>query len=164
MIRRAALVLAVSALLAVDPTGATSARRDPAPQRIQTTHEALVELVGAWWAWLGYDPGYFTSTPDGRRSGVCVWGPLVVREFDAAGMDGRLMARTALRESGCDPRAVSPTDDHGLLQLNGVNRWAFAAVGCADRYSPHCNVRAAVRLAQEARRIWGDWYKPWRTS
>ena len=44
--------------------------------------------------------------------------PLVQKYFGAAATNGAMIVMS--HESGCDPNAVSATDDYGLFQLNGI--------------------------------------------
>ena len=71
-------------------------------------------------------------------------------------------APTAIRiaecESGMNPRAVSPTDDHGLFQINIVHRSSFEAVTGApwsSVYDPELNTIYARHLY--AQQGWGPW-------
>jgi len=121
---------------------------------------AALEWIAALWAYLGYNPNYLTPTGQ-----VCPWGPAIERSFSGSGLDGRYMTSIAWRESRCGPGAVSPTNDHGLLQINRINvAWTLRAAGCTNIYDPNCNSAAGVKLAQEAARIWGDPYRPWAAT
>lgn len=66
--------------------------------------------------------------------------------------------RIAQCESGMDPNAVSPTDDHGLFQINIVHKDQFEAVTGApwsSIYDPELNTFFARHL--HARQGWGPW-------
>lgn len=58
---------------------------------------------------------------------------------------------TMSKESGCNPNAVSPTNDHGLFQLNGQ-----------PVYDPEANIRIAYAKFVSPRRgttpNWSAWY------
>lgn len=50
-------------------------------------------------------------------------------------------------ESGFDPNAVSPTDDHGVTQINRCNfGWLQEELGPIDFYDTVQNVRACLRI------------------
>lgn len=66
--------------------------------------------------------------------------------------------RIAKCESGMNPRAVSPTNDHGLFQINIVHRGQFEAVTGApwsSVYDPELNTIYARHLYAE--QGWGPW-------
>lgn len=62
-------------------------------------------------------------------------------------------------ESRMDPNAVSPTNDHGLFQINAVHRAQFEAVTgepwVTHRYSPFQNTNYAKWLYDQ--QGWGPW-------
>ena len=61
--------------------------------------------------------------------------------------DGRVvMTAVALAESGGDSTAVSPSDDHGLWQINGIHFAAFG-VNAQTVLDPHTNARIAIALS-----------------
>ena len=66
--------------------------------------------------------------------------------------------RIAQCESGMNPRAVSPTNDHGLFQINIVHRGQFEAVTGApwsSVYDPELNtIYARYLYGQQG---WGPW-------
>ena len=65
---------------------------------------------------------------------------------------------TFWRESRWRPGAVSPTNDHGLAQLNGF--WAtFFGAEWEHRYEPVANLRMALVVYQRG----GGW-GPWRAA
>lgn len=75
--------------------------------------------------------------------------------WDAAGGDAAdafTAAEIAMAESGGNPKAVSPTDDFGLWQVNGSHGPALATL------SPSGNARAAVLISGDGT----DW-SPWTT-
>lgn len=66
--------------------------------------------------------------------------------------------RIAQCESGMNPNAVSPTNDHGLFQINIVHRGQFEAVTGApwsSVYDPELNTIYARHLY--AQQGWGPW-------
>ena len=66
--------------------------------------------------------------------------------------------RIAKCESGMNPNAVSPTNDHGLFQINIVHRGQFEAVTGApwsSVYDPELNTTYARHLY--AQQGWGPW-------
>ncbi len=66
--------------------------------------------------------------------------------------------RIAQCESGMNPNAVSPTNDHGLFQINIVHRSQFEAVTGASWssvYDPELNTIYARHLY--AQQGWGPW-------
>jgi len=59
------------------------------------------------------------------------------------------------RESGWNPRAVSRTNDHGLLQLNAIHRSRFPGLW-PRRYEIQANIRMGYLL-------WRDvGFQPWQ--
>lgn len=74
--------------------------------------------------------------------------PLVQKYFGSATPAAML---TMSKESGCNPNAVSPTNDHGLFQLNGQ-----------PVYDPEANIRIAYAKYVSPRRgtnpNWSAWY------
>lgn len=159
MLRRIAAGVALTVLAVSSPTLDPYAQAAP-PARAHSPQRDALRWIGALWHWLGYSPTY--TTPDGH---TCAWGPLIERSFNSAGLNGPYMTDIAWRESRCTPGAVSPTSDFGLLQMHRpLNDPFFWRAGCdpTRALEPACNVSAAVALAQEAGRIWGDPYRPWR--
>jgi len=82
-------------------------------------------------------------------SGNCEsYRPLVQKYFGEATTAAMI---TMSKESGCDPNAVSPTNDHGLFQLNQM------AI-----YDPEANIKAAYAKFVSPRRgtkpNWSAWY------
>lgn len=74
--------------------------------------------------------------------------PLVQKYFGSATPAAMIVMQ---KESGCNPNAVSPTNDHGLFQLNQM------AI-----YDPEANIRAAYAKYVSPRRgtnpNWSAWY------
>lgn len=74
--------------------------------------------------------------------------PLVQKYFGDATPAAMI---TMQKESGCNPRAVSPTNDHGLFQLNQM-----------PIYDPEANIKAAYAKFVSPRRgtkpNWSAWY------
>lgn len=82
-------------------------------------------------------------------SGNCEsYRPLVEKYFGSATTAAMI---TMSHESGCNPNAVSATNDHGLFQLNNM-----------PIYEPEANVRAAYAKYVSPRRgstpNWSAWY------
>lgn len=151
----AALALVAAATLAPADTtpAATGAPLRPPRPHTETDRRAALEVVRAFWAWIGYEP----DDPSG-----CAWAPLIRRTFpdwpDAVGV--------AWRESRCQPDAQNPSSSAaGLFQIlrgtwAGVGQAPYRApMPCAwaDRYAPLCNVAAARNLADAAG------FSPWAT-
>lgn len=65
--------------------------------------------------------------------------------------------RVATCESGLDPSAVSPTNDHGLFQINYVHRSRVESMGYSwsQIYDPYVNSRVARSLYNESG--WRPW-------
>lgn len=74
--------------------------------------------------------------------------PLVQKYFGSATSAAMVVMQ---KESGCNPNAVSPTNDHGLFQLNGQ-----------PVYDPEANIRIAYGKYVSPRRgsnpNWSAWY------
>lgn len=82
-------------------------------------------------------------------SGNCeTYRPLVQKYFGSATPAAMVVMQ---KESGCNPNAVSPTNDHGLFQLNGQ-----------PVYDPEANIRIAYGKYVSPRRgtnpNWSAWY------
>lgn len=82
-----------------------------------------------------------------------------VREHFGTGRLGDQAVRVALCESDLWPRAASPTNDHGVMQLNAVHRGQFEAVtGVA--WSPnvyHADANARYARWLYSQQGWGPW-------
>jgi SLT domain-containing protein len=76
---------------------------------------------------------------------------LVYQTF-GSGWEGRCMVRIMWRESGGNPHAANYGDSnggsYGLLQLNGVHRWAGESLAAFQRrmWNPYSHLAAAKRL------------------
>lgn len=74
--------------------------------------------------------------------------PIIQRYFGSATPAAMIVMQ---KESGCNPNAVSPTNDHGLFQLNGQ-----------PVYDPEANIRIAYAKYVSPRRgtnpNWSAWY------
>ena len=80
---------------------------------------------------------------------------IIQRHFGAAAPTARRIAEC---ESGMNPNAVSPTNDHGLFQINAVHRGQFEAVtgaSWASVYDPELNTMYARYLYGQ--QGWGPW-------
>ena len=80
---------------------------------------------------------------------------IIQRHFGDAYATARRIAEC---ESGMNPNAVSPTNDHGLFQINAVHRGQFEAVTGApwsSVYDPELNtIYARYLYGQQG---WGPW-------
>lgn len=92
-----------------------------------------------------------TSEPDRFISGVEQWRSLVASIFPAAAVE------TVLRIMRCESSgradAVSPTDDHGLMQINRQNHWRF---GGRSPYDPVANLEVAYAMSGGGTN-WAPW-------
>lgn len=82
-------------------------------------------------------------------------GAVIERHFGAGAARATAIARC---ESGLNPSAVSPTNDHGLFQINIVHRGQFEAVTGAPWsavYDVELNTRYAKWL--HGQQGWGPW-------
>lgn len=79
---------------------------------------------------------------------------LVASYFPAGQVDNALL--TMRKESSCNPAAISPTHDHGLMQINEVH---LTKVGgsIAALHDPETNVRLAAQIYRD-RGNWSAWY------
>lgn len=70
------------------------------------------------------------------------------------------------RESRCTPTARSTTRDTGLLQINDIHLSWLAAYGIDQQslYDPAVNLRAGRLLFDQAQRMFGCGWQPWRTA
>lgn len=97
---------------------------------------------------ITYTPAWDTTDPIER------WTPLVARH--SWNVDYALSILQC--ESGGNPGAVSPTNDHGLFQHNaryGPARFADYGMDWSDRYDPATNIEAAYRLWRS------EGWRPW---
>ena len=85
------------------------------------------------------------------RSGGCAgWESVVAAHFPASEVGNA--CSVLLCESEGNPNAVSPTNDHGLFQINVVHRNSF---DWSRRYDPHVNTAFAASLWSE--QGWNPW-------
>lgn len=70
------------------------------------------------------------------------------------------MTAIALAESGGDTMAVSPSDDHGVWQINSVHAASFPHLW-PKRYDPIANARMAKAISGNGTNI-GPWCTIWR--
>jgi hypothetical protein len=82
------------------------------------------------------------------------WRPLVAKYFPAEQVDNALAIMNA--ESGGNPSAVSPTNDHGLFQIN-AGTWPGYADGLPLEmaYDAETNIRVASYIYNT--RGWSPW-------
>jgi hypothetical protein len=78
---------------------------------------------------------------------------IVARYFPSHQINNALL--TMSKESGCRPNAVSPTNDHGLMQINIVHSQKVGG-NIAALYNPETNIRIASQIF--AGRGWTAWY------
>ena len=105
-----------------------------------------------------YHPPTTTTTvpvtappPAVERTGECAGWEAVVASYFPASQVGSACA-VLMCESQGNPNAVSPTNDHGLFQINVVHRDSF---DWSRRYDPHVNTAFAAQL-------WGEQgWSPW---
>lgn len=70
-------------------------------------------------------------------------------------------------ESRCQPDAVSPTNDYGLIQINWAahgQRLSAKGVASQDLLIPKINLREALWIADYAAEHYGCWSQPWYMS
>ena len=89
-------------------------------------------------------------------AGVEQWRGLVESIFPAFAVDNVLCIM--LHESGGRADVVSPTDDHGLMQLNRVNHWRLEG---RSPYDPVANLEVAYALSGGGT-SWGPWVARWK--
>ena len=81
-----------------------------------------------------------------------------------SGWEAESMLRCIRRESGFNPRAVNWGDanggSHGLAQINGIHRSAFARIWHL-RYTIKGGVQMAYRLYRGDRAEGGNGFGPW---
>lgn len=79
---------------------------------------------------------------------------LVAKYFPADQINNALL--TMQKESGCRPTAVSPTNDHGLMQINCTYHCSKVGGNVNALYDPETNVKLAADIY--AGRGWTAWY------
>lgn len=79
---------------------------------------------------------------------------LVAAYFPASQVNNALL--TMSKESSCNPAAVSPTHDHGLMQINEVHLPKVNG-SIAALHDPETNVRLAAQIYSD-RGNWSAWY------
>lgn len=87
--------------------------------------------------------------------GVEQWRSLVASIFPADTVDNVL--RVMQCESGGNTNAVSPTGDHGLMQINAVN---FARFAGRSPYDPEANLEVAYAMSAGGTSFWAWSCKP----
>lgn len=80
---------------------------------------------------------------------------LVASYFPAGQVDNALL--TMQKESGCRTNAVSPTNDHGLMQVNCTYHCAKVGGDVNRLYDPETNIRLASAIYKD-RGNWSAWY------
>ena len=87
-------------------------------------------------------------------AGACTPQDIIKAQF----WNGDSAVRVAECESGLNPGAVSPTNDHGLFQINIVHKQQFEQVTgrpWSDVYNSYWNTRYAKWLYDQ--QGWGPW-------
>jgi len=79
---------------------------------------------------------------------------IVARHFPADQIDNALL--TMSKESGCRADAVSPTNDHGLMQINCTYHCQKVGGNVGALYDPETNIRLAGEIFSG--RGWSAWY------
>lgn len=123
-------------------------------QRIQQENEQLKKDLQAKRERQAEEQRLAAAQVTPRPAAVAVSGgcesyrPLVQKYFGSATPAAMVVMQ---KESGCNPNAVSPTNDHGLFQLNGQ-----------PVYDPEANIRIAYAKFVSPRRgtnpNWSAWY------
>ena len=91
-----------------------------------------------------------TTVPQTNSTNCGGWEGLVAAYFPAEQV--ATGCRILMCESNGNPNAVSPTNDHGLWQINAVHRNSF---DWSRRYDPNVNTAFA-------RQLWGEQgWSPW---
>ena len=68
-------------------------------------------------------------------------------EAGEAAVDYELVLAIIIRESNCDPNAISKTDDWGLMQINKCNHaWLAEQYGLTDMLDVHQNIIAGITI------------------
>ena len=69
----------------------------------------------------------------------------IFQTAEAAGVDYEMVLAIIIKESACDPDAVSSTGDYGLMQINRINHaWLAEQYGLTDMFDPRQNVTAGI--------------------
>jgi len=90
------------------------------------------------------------------QSGNCEsYRGLVAKYFPADQVNNALL--TMQKESSCRPTAVSPTNDHGLMQVNCTYHCAKVGGDVNRLYDPETNIRLASAIYSD-RGNWSAWY------
>lgn len=155
MIRRAALLLTIPALLALSPADASPRRPRPAPEPMSVVmanarHDALVWIATTarnpffrrWVETIAYQPDYTLDCPYQR---------LIEHTFP----DWPQAVQVAYRESRCQPDAANTSSSaRGLFQLlqslHSHRYYASGACVASEWADPWCNVQAARDLFDDA--------------
>lgn len=80
---------------------------------------------------------------------------IVAQYFPASQVNNALL--TMQKESGCRTNAVSPTDDHGLMQVNCRYHCSKVGGNVNALYDPETNIRLASAIYND-RGNWSAWY------
>lgn len=90
------------------------------------------------------------------QSGNCEsYRGLVAKYFPADQVNNALL--TMQKESSCRPTAVSPTNDHGLMQVNCTYHCSKVGGDVNRLYDPETNIRLASAIYTD-RGNWSAWY------
>lgn len=68
-------------------------------------------------------------------------------EAGEAAVNYELVLAIIIKESNCDPNAISETDDWGYMQINKCNHaWLAEQYGLTDMLDPHQNIIAGITI------------------
>lgn len=123
-------------------------KKDAEQQRIQQENEQLKKDLQAKREKQANDAKLAAAAASGVSGNCESYRPLVEKYFGQYTASAMI---TMSKESGCNPNAVSPTNDHGLFQLNNQ-----------PVYDPEANIRIAYAKFVSPRRgtspNWSAWY------
>ena len=160
--REAAAILAVKAEAAEEAPQDRTAEAAPAPevqrQTVIIPEEPVVEraaFVEPAIEYKGIEPNHTEETLP-ERAGFTYYDGVdldkVTQDFifvecGEAAVNYELVLAIIIQESGCNPNAISETDDWGLMQINKCNHaWLAEQYGLTDMLDPHQNIIAGITI------------------
>ena len=160
--REAAAILAVKAEAVEEAPQDQEAETAPAPemqrQRVINPEEPVVEraaFLEPATEYKGIEPNHTEETLP-ERAGFTYYDGVdldkvtqdfIFMECGEAAVNYELVLAIIIYESGCNPNAISETDDWGYMQINKCNHaWLAEQYGLTDMLDPHQNIIAGITI------------------
>lgn len=146
-----------------DTIPATTVYRPPATTSTTTTTEPVPTVTTADVVWVETT----TTVPSWIGYRCAEWAPLALEAGWPEERLELLLDDIAWDESRCQPDAVSPTNDYGLLQINWATWSTYVqSFGLTkhDLLVPSVNLWIGLQIAEMADDAGWGWCQPWHMS